>query len=235
MELEGIIRFFENKTILIIGATGSLAKESFIFERVTPNIAGDISDENFGIKDSILREEMWNEIDIVLNSAATTNFDEGYDIALGINTYGALHVLNFAKKCIKLKVLVHVSTVMQIPADMVVNSMIMAMVAHANKSSQIIFHVCSSMRNPMKLSGLSDFISLYFTQNPWIDRSGKSINVCKLIVFCNIARFQAYMAIRYKLPLKVLWLANLVLFQYYGDMYITLNRKVEVLMRMVDL
>ncbi|KAK7836710.1 putative fatty acyl-coa reductase 4 [Quercus suber] len=83
--------------------------ESFIFERVTP-IAGDISDENFGIKDSILREEMWNEIDIVLNSAATTNFDERYDIASGINTYGALHVLNFAKKCIKLKVLVHAST-----------------------------------------------------------------------------------------------------------------------------
>ena len=49
--------------------------ESFIFERVTP-IPGDISDENFGIKDSILIEEMWKEIDIVLNSAATTNFDE---------------------------------------------------------------------------------------------------------------------------------------------------------------
>ena len=49
--------------------------ESFIFERVTP-IPGDISDENFGIKDSILIEEMWNEIEIVLNSAATTNFDE---------------------------------------------------------------------------------------------------------------------------------------------------------------
>nr|POE58917.1 isoform 2 of probable fatty acyl-coa reductase 4 [Quercus suber] len=83
--------------------------ESFLFERVTP-ISGDIRDENFGIKDSILIEEMWKEIDIVLNSAATTNFDERYDVALGINTYGALHVLNFAKKCIKLKVLLHVST-----------------------------------------------------------------------------------------------------------------------------
>ncbi|KAM3692843.1 hypothetical protein ACJW31_08G119700 [Castanea mollissima] len=376
MELEGILRFFENNTILIIGATGFLAKvfvekilrvqpnvkriylllrasdnesatqrfchevigqdlfnvlrkslganlESYVFERVTP-ISRDICDVNLGIKDDILREEMWNEIDIVLNSAATTNFDERYDIALGINTYGALNVLNFAKKCIKLKVLVHVSTayvcgekvghilespfymeetlngtsrldinaekelvedyldklrvhgatkeeitstmkdlgikrtidgviaaygkgklkcflghpntIMNvIPADMVVNSMIMAMVAHANKSSQIIFHVCSSMRNPMKLSSLSDFISLYFTQNPWIDRNGKSINVRKLIVFSNIARFQAYMAVRYKLPLKVLWLANLVLFQYYREIYITLNRKVEVLMRMVDL
>ncbi|XP_050281090.1 alcohol-forming fatty acyl-CoA reductase-like isoform X4 [Quercus robur] len=430
MELEGILQFFENKTILVTGTTGFLAKvfvekilrvqpnvkrfyllvrasnnesatqrfreevikkdifrilrnnlganlESFIFERVTP-ISGDISYENFGIKDSILIEEMWKEIDIVLNSAATTNFDERYDVALGINTYGALHVLNFAKKCIKLKVLLHVSTAYVssekggnilesplrmedtpkgtsrlvinaekevveeylgrlrvqgatneeitstmkdlgikraklygwpntyvytkalgemllgqlhqnlplaivrptmvtstykepfsgwiegagtidgvitafgkgrlksflghpnsildvIPADMVVNSIIMAMVTHANKSSQIIFHVGSSLRNPMKLPSLSDLISLYFTQNPWIDRNGKSIKVSKLIVFSNIATFQAYMAIRYKLPLKVLWLANLMLCQYYREIRINLNRKVRVVMRMVDL
>ena len=49
--------------------------ESFISERVTP-ISGDVCDENLGIKDCILREEMWKEIDIVLNSAATTKFDE---------------------------------------------------------------------------------------------------------------------------------------------------------------
>nr|POE55219.1 putative fatty acyl-coa reductase 4 [Quercus suber] len=287
--------------------------ESFIFERVTP-ISGDISDENFGIKDCILREEMSKEIDIVLNSAATTKFDERYDVALGINTYGALHVLNFAKKCIKLKVLLHVSTdcilreemskeidivlnsaattkfderydvalgintygalhvlnfakkciklkvllhvstayvssekggnmlesplhmedtpkgtsrlvinaekeVVEeyldglrvqgatneeitstmkdlgikrtmdgvitaygkgrlksflghpnsildvIPADMVVNSIIMAMVTHANKSSQIIFHVGSSLRNPMKLTSLSNFTSRFDDSN----------------------------------------------------------------------
>ncbi|XP_050281049.1 fatty acyl-CoA reductase 3-like isoform X4 [Quercus robur] len=130
----------------------------------------------------------------------------------------------------------HPKTIMDvIPADMVVNSMIMAMVAHANKSSQIIFHVGSSMRNPMKLSSLSDLSSLYFTQNPWIDRNGKSIKVSKMIVFSNIDMFQAYMAIRYKLPLKVLWLANLVLFQYYREIYINLNRKVKVVMRLVDL
>ena len=33
-----------------------------------------------------------------------------YDIALGINTFGALQVLSFAKKCIKLTVPFHVST-----------------------------------------------------------------------------------------------------------------------------
>uniref|UniRef100_A0A7N2RCK1 Fatty acyl-CoA reductase n=1 Tax=Quercus lobata TaxID=97700 RepID=A0A7N2RCK1_QUELO len=37
-------------------------------------------------------------------------FVKRYDVAFGINTYGALHVLNFAKKCIKLKVHLHAST-----------------------------------------------------------------------------------------------------------------------------
>lgn len=33
-----------------------------------------------------------------------------YDVALGLNTFGVKHVINFAKKCINLRVLVHVST-----------------------------------------------------------------------------------------------------------------------------
>ncbi|KAK4607730.1 hypothetical protein RGQ29_001521 [Quercus rubra] len=430
MELERILPFFENKTILVTGATGFLAKvfaekilraqpnvkklylllrtsdnksatqrfrneilgkdlfmvlrnslganlESFISERVTP-ISGDVCDENLGIKDCILREEMWKEIDIVLNSAATTKFDERYDVALGTNTYGALHVLSFAQNCVKLKVLLHVSTAYVcsemegnilespfymgdtlkgtskldinaekelvkeyldrlrvqgatneaiistmkdfgieraklygwsntytytkamgemllgqfnqnlplviirptmvtstykepfsgwiegtrtidgvisayakgklecftahpksildiIPADMVVNSMIVAMVAHANKSSQIIFHVGSSLRNPMRLCTLREFLFRYFTRNPWIGKNGKSIKVGKAIVFSSMARFHAYMAIRYKLPLKVLWLANEVLCQYHRDICIDRKRKVALGMRLVEL
>lgn len=33
-----------------------------------------------------------------------------YDVGLGINTFGALNVLNFAKKCVKAQLLLHVST-----------------------------------------------------------------------------------------------------------------------------
>jgi len=33
-----------------------------------------------------------------------------YDVGLGINTFGALNVLNFAKKCVKVQLLLHVST-----------------------------------------------------------------------------------------------------------------------------
>lgn len=39
-------------------------------------IAGDITVEDLGLKDSELRERMWDQIDVIVNLAATTNFDE---------------------------------------------------------------------------------------------------------------------------------------------------------------
>ncbi|KAI0531143.1 hypothetical protein KFK09_000695 [Dendrobium nobile] len=83
--------------------------DSFISKKVYP-IAGDIIYENLGIEDYNLKEMLWEEIDIVVNVAATTNFYERYDISLNINTLGAKHVLEFAKKCTKVKMLLHVST-----------------------------------------------------------------------------------------------------------------------------
>ncbi|KAK9199384.1 hypothetical protein WN944_014575 [Citrus x changshan-huyou] len=63
---------------------------SFISEKITL-VPGDISCEDLGFKDPDLKEKI-------------------YDVAFGINTLEAMHVVNFAKKCFKLKVLVHVST-----------------------------------------------------------------------------------------------------------------------------
>ncbi|KAI7982715.1 hypothetical protein LOK49_LG15G01856 [Camellia lanceoleosa] len=82
---------------------------SLISEKVTP-VAGDITCENLGVKDSNLVEEMWREVDIVVNLAATTNFEDRYDVALLLNTLGAKLVLDFAKKCANIKMLLHVST-----------------------------------------------------------------------------------------------------------------------------
>ncbi|XP_077230686.1 alcohol-forming fatty acyl-CoA reductase-like isoform X1 [Tasmannia lanceolata] len=83
--------------------------DSFISDKVTI-VAGDITYENLGITDRSLNEEMWGELDAIINVAATTNFNERYDVALHINTLGAKHVLEFAKQCVKLKMLLHVST-----------------------------------------------------------------------------------------------------------------------------
>ena len=53
--------------------------KSFISEKVTL-VPGDISYEDLGLKDSILREEICNQTDVIVNLAATTNFDERYEL-----------------------------------------------------------------------------------------------------------------------------------------------------------
>ncbi|KAJ6422210.1 hypothetical protein OIU84_027206 [Salix udensis] len=129
---------------------------------------------------------------------------------------------------------------MQIPADMVINALIMAMVEYANRSttpSEIIYHVGSSLRNPFKFSNLTELINRYFVQNPLIDKDGKPIKVGKLTAFSSMASFRIYMAIRYSLALKVFHLAiNTVLFQKsYKDKYIALERKLKRGMRLAEL
>ncbi|KAJ6696905.1 hypothetical protein OIU85_003281 [Salix viminalis] len=131
-------------------------------------------------------------------------------------------------------------TVDVIPADMVINALIMAMVEYANRSttpSEIIYHVGSSLRNPFKFSSFQELGNRYFVQNPLIDKDGKPIKVGKITTFSSMASFRIYMAIRYSLALKVFHLAiNTVLFQKsYKDKYIALERKLKRGMRLAEL
>nr|GMD64627.1 alcohol-forming fatty acyl-CoA reductase-like [Ipomoea batatas] len=82
---------------------------SIISEKVSV-VAGDVTGENMGVKDSHMLDQMHREVDVVVNLAAITDVYERYDVAIGINTMGPTHVLEFAKKCKKLKIFLHVST-----------------------------------------------------------------------------------------------------------------------------
>ncbi|KAI3851927.1 hypothetical protein MKW98_019926 [Papaver atlanticum] len=73
-------------------------------------IAGDTALENLGIGDSNTRDKIFRDVDVVMNFAATTNFYERYDVALSTNTLGPKNILDFCKKCVKLEMLLHVST-----------------------------------------------------------------------------------------------------------------------------
>ncbi|GLT63856.1 hypothetical protein SLA2020_363880 [Shorea laevis] len=430
MEIGSIPSFLESKSILVLGATGFLAKiftekilrvqpnvkklylllrasdvksatqrlhneiigkdlfkvlketcgakfNSFISQKTTL-VPGDITCEDLGLKDPNLVEEMMRELDVVVNLAATTNFDERYDVALDLNTMGAKHVLNFAKKCVKLKVFVHVSTayvsgereglilensyrmgetlngvsgldidaenkiveeklnelqaqgaspqaitqamkdlgieraktygwpntyvftkamgemfvedlkesiptvivrptivtstykepfpgwaegvrtidslavgyakgklqcflgdlkgvVDVIPADMVVNAMIVAMVAHAYQPSDTIYQVGSSVRNPLTYDKLQDYGFRYFTKNPWINKDGKPVKVGQIRVLESMASFHRYMTFRYLYPLKGLELANIAFCKYFQGVYSDLSRKINFVMRLVEI
>lgn len=79
---------------------------------------------------------------------------------------------------------------MQIPADMVVNAMIVAMVAHAKQSSYVnIYRVGSSLRNPVTFMNILDYSFDYFTKKSWIDNTGKPVKVTKVIIFSRMAAF----------------------------------------------
>ncbi|KAJ8749883.1 hypothetical protein K2173_013798 [Erythroxylum novogranatense] len=429
MEFGSIIQFLENKSVLVTGATGFLAKifvekilrvqpkvkkiylllraadantaherlqneiigkdlfrvlkekygtnlNSIIKDKIVP-LAGDVCLPDLGLKDSNFREEMMSELDVVLNFAATTDFNERYDIALGANTIGAMHALSFSQRCAKVNLLVHVSTayvcgessgfirensyrlgdtlnsasglnideekriveaklnelrtggatkqeieetmrdlgmkrakvygwpntyvftkamgemvighfkgkfpavivrptmvtstckepfpgwlegvktidaltvgygkgritcfladetavVDVIPADIVVNAIIVAMVAHYNRPSHLIYHVGSSVRNPITYANLHDYGYQYFTKEPWIGKDGKPVKVRRVKVLNSMDSFHRYLAIRYLLLLKGLKLVT-TFCQHFEGMYNDLNRKINLVVGLVEL
>ncbi|XP_051134510.1 fatty acyl-CoA reductase 3-like [Andrographis paniculata] len=439
MELGSILQFLENKSILVTGATGYLAKifvekilrvqpqvkRLYLLLRASDSISalqrfntevlgkdlfrvvkekygenfddlisdkirvlcGDISlDDNLGLK--FEDYNYWlEEIDVVVNLAATTKFDERYDVAFGINTVGAQNVLNFSRKCRNLQLLLHVSTayvsgekkgliletpykmgetlngesgglidietekrlindtlkhltaqpnssdgdiksamkdlgiqrarkygwpntyvftkamaemIMEsskddnnnipiviirptivtstfkepfpgwvegvrtidslalgygkgrltcflgdpkttidlIPADMVVNSMIVAMVAHVRNpgaGENNIYHVGSSVSNPVEFTWLQNYAQRYFKEHPWIDKEGKPVIVGEVTVLSTMESFQRYITLRYLLPLKGLEIANTLCCNYFERLYLNLCRKIDFIMRLVDL
>ncbi|GJM87884.1 hypothetical protein PR202_ga03883 [Eleusine coracana subsp. coracana] len=80
----------------------------FLREKISP-LAGDIMEENLGLESSKI-SELSQQIDIIVNGAATTNFYERYDVALASNSLGTKYICKFAEKCPNLKMFLHVST-----------------------------------------------------------------------------------------------------------------------------
>nr|AFK38475.1 unknown [Lotus japonicus] len=122
-----------------------------------------------------------------------------------------------------------------IPADMVVNAMLVAMVAHANQPDDIIYHVGSSVRNPVRYGNLLDYCLRYFTEKPLLNKDGNPVKVGKITMLGNMTSFHRYMFIRYLLPFKGLELANAVLCKYFQEMYLDLSSKIRTVMRLADL
>ncbi|KAL7597130.1 hypothetical protein Lser_V15G28419 [Lactuca serriola] len=346
--------------------------QNFLSEKVIL-VPGDITCENLGVKDSCLKEDMWGDVEVVVNTAASTNFFERYDVALALNTFGAKFVLDFAKKCINIKLLLHVSTayvsgekpgiilettsylgemidikhekriiedrlkeleyhnaneqvvkmamkdfgrqranhygwpntyvftkalgemVLQhckgdiplvifrptiitstykepfpgwiegirtidnfivgygkdrlrfvpsdpecvfdvLPADMVVNAMIAAIVANVDQTSSVtIYHVGSSVSNPMTSTMIQKYIYMYFTQHPWTNKNGKPVIVSKLRTLKSMASFQRYITLRFMLPLQVLKVVNVILCQAFAGTCKNIERKINFVLWLVKL
>lgn len=81
--------------------------------------------------------------------------------------------------------------------------MMVAMAAHWHQPGEIIYHVGSSVRNPMRVGKMPDVGLCYFTKKPLINKEGKPVKVGKVTVLSSMPSFRRYMAIRYLLLLKV--------------------------------
>uniref|UniRef100_A0ACD6AKV8 Uncharacterized protein n=1 Tax=Avena sativa TaxID=4498 RepID=A0ACD6AKV8_AVESA len=90
-----------------------------------------------------------------------------------------------------------------IPADIVINAAMVAMAVHWNEKEQVIYHVSSSLQNPLSLYDLEDACEDYFSMNPRILENGKALPNRRPYVFKNLTFFRLFLLLVYKLPLEV--------------------------------
>ncbi|KAL3725480.1 hypothetical protein ACJRO7_030499 [Eucalyptus globulus] len=111
-----------------------------------------------------------------------------------------------------------------IPADMVVNAMIVAMAVHANQpNSNKIYQVGSSKKHP-----------IYFKDSPWINEDGKPVKVRQLRTMGSTASFHKHMR-RYILLSKVLKVASSAFGGCFQGLHADLDKKVNTALRLADL
>ncbi|KAL6838392.1 hypothetical protein ACP4OV_031798 [Aristida adscensionis] len=349
--------------------------EDLIEEKVCP-LAGDIIYKNLGLCNTEMMK-LLEQVEIIINGAATTNFYERYDVAFDTNVLGAKHICEFAERCINHKMLLHVSTayvtgeqegllqekpflmgeslrggaclnieseqnlikqtsrelkancslertekrtmkelglkrefgwpntyvftkamgemllghlqgnlpvviirpsiitsilkeplpgwmegiktidsviigyakqalsfflvdldsIMDvIPGDMVVNAIMVAMAARSEEQGQTIYHLTSLLRNPANYAILSESGHRYFLHNPPLSgKDGEPVRLSRMRFFSTLAKFRAYMAIKYKLPLEILRLVNVASCGAFSQRYNELSRMYAYIMHLVEL
>ncbi|KAL2326893.1 hypothetical protein Fmac_020320 [Flemingia macrophylla] len=82
--------------------------QAFVLSKLVP-VVGNVCEHNLGLDEDI-SNVIADEVDVIVNSAANTTFDERYDTAININTIGPCNLMNMAKKCKMLKLFLHIST-----------------------------------------------------------------------------------------------------------------------------
>uniref|UniRef100_A0A0D9W3S8 Fatty acyl-CoA reductase n=1 Tax=Leersia perrieri TaxID=77586 RepID=A0A0D9W3S8_9ORYZ len=119
-----------------------------------------------------------------------------------------------------------------IPGDMVINAMMVAINSHWNEQAQVIYHVTSAHQNPLPSSLIEISMYNYFHKNPRTTKDGKVIKNKEVLVFKKFSYFQAYMFLRYKVPLEMM---HALLRGLYSKNYNKINRGYTILMTMAKL
>ncbi|CAH9083268.1 unnamed protein product [Cuscuta epithymum] len=127
-----------------------------------------------------------------------------------------------------------------IPVDMVVNSMLAAVVHHREGSSpsSFIYHVGSSDNNacnPLKLCDVTSMMYRYFTNNPWTSPSGAAVKVRQYVLLPSITSLRRYITIHYLPLLQVLKLMNMLLYHYFDDKCTAVEKNISMVIRFAEI
>ncbi|KAL0321757.1 UNVERIFIED_CONTAM: Fatty acyl-CoA reductase 2 [Sesamum calycinum] len=179
--------------------------EAFVRERLIPAV-GNICEPELGM-DVDTANTIMNEVDVIIQSAANTAFDDRYDSLLEANVNGPQRLMRFAKRCNNLILFVHISTghlpavlgdlevkLDVIPVDMVVNTIIAATAKHGirRRPGLDVYHSASAIVNPLRYYDVFEFSYEYFNSNPLIESSSKDSNVKKIKFFDNFNDLSKY-------------------------------------------
>ncbi|KAI3459884.1 hypothetical protein Pfo_016547 [Paulownia fortunei] len=82
--------------------------EEFVREKLIP-VVGNICEPNIGM-DAYSAHAVMEEVDVIIESAASTTFNDRYDFLLDANVNAPQRLMRFAKRCKNLKLFVHIST-----------------------------------------------------------------------------------------------------------------------------
>jgi alcohol-forming fatty acyl-CoA reductase len=127
-------------------------------------------------------------------------------------------------------------TYLQIPGDMVVNAMMAAAAQRREEQEQqTVYNATSSLRNPAPYAVLYRTAMRYFHENPRRGKNGEPVRTRKVRFFSTIAAFHLFMVLKYKLPLELLHLVNLLCFGLFSELYSDLTKKYKFVMHLVDL
>ncbi|KAJ1290085.1 hypothetical protein BS78_02G215600 [Paspalum vaginatum] len=87
-----------------------------------------------------------------------------------------------------------VTTIIDIvPADIVVNAMLCIVSCHRQGPLDLIYHIGSSTRNPLKIGELVHAMFRYFLEKPFISAAGEGIKVKQPIVPASMSSFYEHM------------------------------------------
>nr|XP_009775387.1 PREDICTED: fatty acyl-CoA reductase 2-like [Nicotiana sylvestris] len=143
--------------------------KSFIRSKLVP-VVGNIHEPHLGM-DITTAHQIAEEIDLIVDSAANTNFDESQGnrpcncfLAKGVlpGTLGDPNCL-----------------IDMVPVDMVVNATMAAIAKHGYvQSPQLnVYHVASASVNPVSVSQLFDYCYEYFDSFPFVNSKGDRVKL----------------------------------------------------------